>query len=70
MLPANQLHTKAILAHVAKYIDLNDDEKSHFAAALHYIEVKKGSFLLEAGQLCNRQFFIVKGCVRPNFLAK
>jgi CRP-like cAMP-binding protein len=53
-----------ILAHINRYISLSAEEEAQFTAHLKPQTFKKGSFLLEAGQRCNRQYFIVKGCVR------
>ncbi len=59
---------RQILAHISRYISLSAAEEAQFTARLKPQTFKKGSFLLEAGQRCNRQFFIAKGCVRTFFI--
>lgn len=61
-----QMHPneQLILTHLAKYIHLNNEETEQFLSILQRGHYKKGEFLLKAGALCNRQFFIYQGCVR------
>ncbi len=61
--PINQL-----FAYTAQYIDLSNTEKQIVQESVVSAEYKKGSYLLEAGQYCNRQFFITQGCVRTYYI--
>lgn len=54
----------ALVQHIRKFIALDDQEA---AIALTYFETeyfKKKQLLLEEGQICNKQYFIIKGCIR------
>ena len=57
-----------LLAYIANYISLTEEEVAKFKGLVHEQHYKKGDFLLEAGQLCNRQFFISAGCVRTYYI--
>lgn len=50
--------------HIARFIELTDDENSMLE---HYFErnsLKKKEHLLRDGQICSKQYFISKGCFR------
>lgn len=54
----------ALVQHIRKFITLSDQEA---AIALTYFEMetfKKKQLLLKEGQICNKQYFIIKGCIR------
>lgn len=54
----------ALVQHIRKFITLSDQEA---AIALAYFETesfKKKQLLLEEGQICNKQYFIIRGCIR------
>ncbi len=53
-----------LIEHIKKTVSLTADEEQ--AVNLHFSShtVKKKSLLLEEGQVCNKQYFIVKGCLR------
>jgi CRP-like cAMP-binding protein len=61
--PTNQLFN-----YINQYIELTAGEKSRIAELTELATYKKGAFLLEAGQYCNRQFFITSGCVRTYYI--
>jgi CRP/FNR family transcriptional regulator, anaerobic regulatory protein len=53
-----------LIEHIRKFIDLDDAET---AMILPYFENKnypKKALLLEEGQICTTQYFILKGCLR------
>lgn len=54
----------SLLKHIQKFISLSNEEAeivlSHFKAE----KFKKKELLLQENQTCNKQYFIVKGCVR------
>jgi CRP-like cAMP-binding protein len=54
--------------YIKQHIQLTADEKELIAGKVAFNTYKKGAFLLEAGQLCNRQFFITSGCVRTYYI--
>jgi len=53
-----------LLDHIAKFVTLEAAETDLLLAALDYREIKKKQHLLEQGQVCLHQYFIVKGCCR------
>lgn len=57
-----------LFKHINKFIDLNEDEEQILISLLKSVAVKKKSFLLEEGQVCRDNYFIVKGCFRLYFL--
>ncbi|WP_316830474.1 Crp/Fnr family transcriptional regulator [Pedobacter aquatilis] len=58
----------ALYNHINKFADLSNDEQDTLAALLKSFSVKKKSFLLEQGQVCKANYFVVKGCLRLYFI--
>lgn len=54
----------ALLLHIAQYISLNSNETDLLLSHINYIKVRKKALLLEEGQICHEQYFVVKGCCR------
>jgi CRP-like cAMP-binding protein len=55
---------------VAKYISLSAEELEFFHSLLKYRKVKKKTFLLKEGEVCDFEAFIIKGCIRSYYLDK
>jgi CRP-like cAMP-binding protein len=55
---------------IAKYITLNAEERNFFHSLLRTRKVKKRNFLLQEGEICDFEAFIIKGCVRSYYLDK
>src|ERR1700722_11768775 len=55
---------------IAKYITLNNEERNFFHSLLRTRKVKKKTFLLQEGEICDFEAFINKGCVRSYYLDK
>jgi CRP-like cAMP-binding protein len=55
---------------IAKYITLNDEERNFFHSLLRIRKVKKKNFLLQEGEICDFEAFIIKGCIRSYYLDK
>ncbi|RXK83730.1 Crp/Fnr family transcriptional regulator [Filimonas effusa] len=55
---------------VAKHIALTEEETSFFHSLLKFRKVKKKSFLLQEGEVCDFEAFIVKGCTRTYYIDK
>jgi CRP-like cAMP-binding protein len=53
---------------VAKYIQLTAAESDFFHALLKPRHVKKKTFLLQEGEVCDFEAFILKGCIRSYYL--
>jgi CRP-like cAMP-binding protein len=55
---------------VSKYISLTEEEKEYFHSLLKHRKVKKKNFLLQEGEICDFEAFILKGCIRTYYLGK
>lgn len=54
----------ALLDHIDKFVKLNEAEAALIASHIAFHSFKKKAHLLEAGQICNMQYFVVSGCCR------
>jgi len=54
----------------AKYISLTGAESDFFHSLLKPRHVKKKTFLLQEGEICDFEAFILKGCIRSYYLDK
>ena len=50
--------------HIGKIITLTDAEKEIFSSLAQVITIKRKSFLLQEGQICRYDYFVLKGCLR------
>lgn len=57
-------------ASIAKYVQLTAAEQELFHSLLKHKKVKKKHFLLQEGEVCTFETFIIKGCVRLYFIDK
>ncbi|MGC4039426.1 MAG: Crp/Fnr family transcriptional regulator [Flavobacterium sp.] len=53
-----------LIEHIRKFIDLDDSEIGIVASYFKQQSFKKKSLLLEEGQICTTQYFVLKGCLR------
>lgn len=53
---------------LAKYIILTDEEKNVLLSLDLFRSVKKGDILLHAGQMSNKGYFVLKGCIRTYYI--
>jgi CRP-like cAMP-binding protein len=60
----------AIDRFVAKYVTLSEGELAFFHSLLRVRKVKKKNFLLQEGEVCDFEAFILKGCIRSYYLDK
>jgi len=58
----------AIDRFVARYIHLSEEESAFFHSLLKHRQLKKRSFLLQEGEICDFEAFILKGCIRSYYL--
>jgi len=61
---------EAIDQFVAKYISLTAEELAFFHGLLKYRKLKKKSFLLQEGEICDFEAFVLKGCIRSYYIDK
>jgi CRP/FNR family transcriptional regulator, anaerobic regulatory protein len=55
---------KQLIGHIQKFVGLSDAEEAALAPYFRQESFRKKSLLLEEGQICDKQFFILKGCAR------
>ncbi|MDR1402099.1 MAG: cyclic nucleotide-binding domain-containing protein [Tannerellaceae bacterium] len=53
---------------ISQYITLSEEEKKVIVDLNIFKEVKKGAFLLEQGQVSNKSYFVLKGCLRTFYI--
>jgi len=58
------MNVDPLLQHIAAHITLNKTETDFFVSLLQPRALKKKEYLLRAGEVCNTENFIVRGCVR------
>jgi len=54
--------------HIERFIDLSNDDHEILEPLLKSFSVKKKTLLLEQGQICRANYFVVKGCLRLYFI--
>lgn len=57
-------------ASITKYVQLTAAEQELFHSLLKHKKVKKKHFLLQEGEVCTFETFILKGCIRLYFIDK
>ena len=57
-----------ILDHIRKFIQIAPEEELLLCQKLERVKLKRKQFLLEAGQRCHGNYFVVKGCMRLFFI--
>lgn len=58
----------ALYHHIKRFTDLGVEDQDLLSSMLKSSSFKKKSFLLEAGQICRSNYFVVKGCLRLYFI--
>lgn len=57
-----------VLRHIERLINLNADEKEYFISLLRFKRVRKSQYILQTGDVCRYETFIIKGCLRSYFV--
>ncbi|MBP7399809.1 MAG: Crp/Fnr family transcriptional regulator [Chitinophagales bacterium] len=64
--------TENAYAEIDNYINrcivIDDDERNLYHSLLEKLKVKKKTYLLEAGQICKYEWYVIKGCVRIYYI--
>lgn len=55
---------------ISKYIALTEDEKNAIVSLNIFRSVKKGTILLQEGQLSKDSYFVLKGCIRAYYVVE
>jgi CRP-like cAMP-binding protein len=53
---------------LSKYVALTEDEKNAIVSLDIFRSVKKGTTLLQQGQISNEAYFVLKGCIRVYYI--
>src|SRR5215212_5633194 len=56
--------TERMLSHIEDLIKLDDSEKEYFISLLKFKRVRKRQYILQQGDVCRYETFIIKGCLR------
>lgn len=59
---------KLIQAHISSFISLTKEEVQYFNDLLRHRKIRKKQCLLLAGDVCNYETFIVRGCMRAYYI--
>jgi CRP-like cAMP-binding protein len=61
---------EALLQHVQRFVDLNNEEQEAIASCFRYVEVPKKGYLLKQGKICTGRYFVMKGLLRQYTLGE
>ncbi|WET51049.1 Crp/Fnr family transcriptional regulator [Chryseobacterium indologenes] len=53
-----------ILNHISQYISLSESEKETLYSSIKYKKLKRRQYLLQEGQICTYDYFVISGCLR------
>jgi len=53
-----------ILRNIARHVALSPAEEAYFTSLLHHRKLRKRQYLLQAGEVCRYENFVIKGCLR------
>ena len=53
-----------IRSNISRFITLTEDEFSVFTSSLKHRKLKRKQYLLQAGDICRYESFVIKGCLR------
>lgn len=59
---------KQILDYIGRYIELNEDETDLFKSLSRYKKLRKRQFVVEQGEVCRYENYVIKGCLRCYYL--
>ena len=65
--PVSSMHTR-LLAYTSRHIDLSPAEADYFVSLFKHRQYLKRQFVLQAGDICRHETFIVSGCLRAYFV--
>ncbi|AFK03578.1 putative transcriptional regulator, Crp/Fnr family [Emticicia oligotrophica DSM 17448] len=59
---------ESIINYISKFVSLNSEELSVVESCMKFREIPKKILLLNAGDICNFEAYILKGCIREYFI--
>lgn len=57
-----------LLQYAAKFIELNQEEEDYFLSLFKPRKYLRRQFIVQAGDVCNYESFVVSGCLRSYFI--
>ncbi|RYZ51437.1 MAG: hypothetical protein EOP49_11755, partial [Sphingobacteriales bacterium] len=60
----NLVNVNALIAHIRRYVPLNNDEAAGLAPFFTPVQARKKEFLLREREACRRHYFVSAGCLR------
>lgn len=63
----SELHA-SILKYVQQIVTLTSEEEAYFISLLRHRKLKRRQFLVQAGEVCGYEHFVVKGCLRAYYV--
>lgn len=58
----------AIVAHIKEVISIDAADQSYFLSLLKYRKVRRRQYILQAGDVCRHETYIINGCMRSYFI--
>jgi CRP-like cAMP-binding protein len=58
------------LDHISRYIQLTPDEQSIFLSKVKFRKYLKGQFVVQEGDICRYESFVLSGCLKTFYLDK
>jgi cAMP-binding proteins - catabolite gene activator and regulatory subunit of cAMP-dependent protein kinases len=57
-----------LLTYISRYIQLTEEETNMFLSKVRIGQYKKGEYLVQNGQICRYESFVLKGCLRTYYI--
>lgn len=57
-----------LLAYINKYITLTKDEEAYLDSKMVYRKYQKGQYLVQQGDVCKYECFVVSGCSKTSYI--
>lgn len=59
---------KPLLSYIKKYIDLTEEEETILLSKIAYRKYQKGQYIVQQGDVCKYECFVLSGCTRTFYL--
>jgi len=60
--------SEQLISHLTKYIEIDSEDIPLILAYFQHVRLHKKENILEEGQICKANYFVVKGCIRLFFV--
>ncbi|MEM7038146.1 MAG: Crp/Fnr family transcriptional regulator [Bacteroidota bacterium] len=58
------MDTHPLIAHIRTHVDMSDADAEKVLSLIKTKKFKKGAFVVQAGDVCREQSFVIKGCLK------